>query len=83
MGGYEGITGVPVVLGALQTSLFSLHADCRKRAQDILGCSAQSHAAHSETMRDYLLLYDQAQIVQTTSTALANSEYLVEARLAR
>ncbi|MBZ9653574.1 Crp/Fnr family transcriptional regulator [Phyllobacterium lublinensis] len=34
-------------------------------------------------MRDFLLLYVQTLMVQTTSTAIANSKYLVDARLAR
>jgi CRP-like cAMP-binding protein len=80
--GIDGMTGVSVVLGALQTP-YSAYIQIAANGHKISANALRSAMAQSETMRDYLLLYVQALIVQTTSTALANSQYLVEARLAR
>lgn len=80
--GIEGMTGVPVVLGALQTP-YSAYIQIAGSGHKITAAALRSAMAQSGTLRDYLLLYVQALIVQTTSTALANSEFLVEARLAR
>jgi len=80
--GIEGMTGVAVLLGALQTP-YSAYMQIAGSGYSISAAALRSALELSGTMRDYLLLYVQALIVQTTSTALANSQYLVEARLAR
>lgn len=80
--GIDGMTGASVVLGALQTP-YSTYMQIAGSGHKISAQALQNAMAQSRTMRDYLLLYVQALIVQATSTTLANSRYLVEARLAR
>lgn len=80
--GIEGMTGVSVVLGALQTP-YSAYMQIAGSGHKISTTTLRGAMDQSATMRDFLLLYVQALIVQTNSTALANREYLVEARLAR
>jgi len=80
--GFEGMTGVSVVLGAQQTP-YSTYMKIAGHGHLISSTVLRNAVAQSATLRTYLLLYVQAQFVQMTSNALANYRYVIDARLAR
>lgn len=80
--GFEGMTGVSVVLGAQQTP-YSTYMQIAGKGHLISSTALRNALAQSATLRTYLLLYVQAQFVQMTSNALATHRCLVDARLAR
>lgn len=80
--GYEGLIGVPVLLGATKTphtSFMQVGGPARRIA------SADLRALMDErpVLRSLMLLYAQVFLVQISQTAYANARYKIDERLAR
>lgn len=80
--GKEGMTGLSVVLGADRTPHESF-IQSPGRGWRMPAADLRQAMNESATLRDRLLLYAQALSVQMGYTALANSRYKIEERLAR
>ena len=82
MSGNDGMTGPAVVLGGMQSPHDSYMQVAGHGLQDHY--RAPSNAMEtSKTLRNYLLLYVHTMVIQTASTALANGQADVSARMAR
>jgi CRP-like cAMP-binding protein len=82
MVGWEGLVGVPIVLGVDRSS----HTCMVQATGDAVRIGAgalQAAMDHSRTLRALLLRFVHTFIVQVSQTAYANAGYSVEERLAR
>lgn len=80
--GSEGMTGSSVVLGGMQSPHDS-YIQVAGVGYSIATVDLQRAMETSTPLRNYLLLYVQTMIIQTASTALANSQADVSSRMAR
>lgn len=80
--GREGMTGLPVVLGA-DRSPNEVFMQVEGRGQCIAADALRNSMRTSTSLSAYLLRYAHAFSVQTTQTALANAQGKIEERLAR
>lgn len=80
--GYEGMTGVPRVLGA-PTGPFEIIVQVPGEARRIGAEALRRAMKQSETIEETLRLFAGVQLVQFSQTALANGRCTVEQRLAR
>lgn len=80
--GYEGMVGIPLVLGVARTSnvaMVQLPGEAlRMKAENVLAEFKRGGALH-----DLLLRYTQAQMMQTSQAAACNRLHSTEERLAR
>jgi CRP-like cAMP-binding protein len=80
--GSEGMSGIVVVMGN-HRSPHRTYMQVAGHAQRIRIADFREALQASDTMRDYLLKYAQAFMVQTAHTAISNGRATVEERLAR
>jgi CRP-like cAMP-binding protein len=80
--GNEGATGIAVILGATQ-SPHDVYVQMAGYGHSISADRFREAMKASTSLRDHLLLFVQAMIVQTASTALANGQADVSSRMAR
>jgi len=80
--GNEGMTSSSVVLGVMQ-SPYDSYVQVAGHGYSIATEHLQRAMDTSATLRNYLLLYVHTMVVQTASTALANSQADVASRTAR
>jgi CRP-like cAMP-binding protein len=81
--GLEGMSGMPVVLGAGQTPHRSFVQVGIVRSVHLASDALTDACRRSETLRELLLRYVHTLIVQTAATASANAHYALPERLAR
>jgi CRP-like cAMP-binding protein len=80
--GYEGLIGVPAILGADQ-SPYKVFMQVGGPAQRIEVEPLRHAMEQSASLRRLLLLYAQVFLIQVGQTAYANGRYTIEERLAR
>ncbi|ATU93868.1 cyclic nucleotide-binding protein [Phyllobacterium zundukense] len=80
--GNDGMTGPAVILGGKQ-SPHDTYVQIAGHGFKITVARLHEVMEASKTLRDYLLLYVQTMVIQTASTALANGQADVPARMAR
>jgi CRP-like cAMP-binding protein len=80
--GYEGVTGIAVLLGGDQ-SPHSTYIQVAGKGQRIPAKELRKAIDASESLRTGLLKFAQAFMVQTTHTAIANALARIDQRLAR
>jgi CRP-like cAMP-binding protein len=80
--GFEGMTGVVVVLGN-DRSPYSTFIQVAGAGQRIASDDLRDAMRARPSIRDSLLCYVQAMMVQTSQTAIANASGTIEERLAR
>ncbi|CAN7605144.1 Crp/Fnr family transcriptional regulator [Phyllobacterium sp. LjRoot231] len=80
--GNDGMTSSAVILGGMQSPHDS-YIQVAGHGYSIATAHLQRAMEASNTLRNYLLLYVHTMVVQTASTALANGQANVTARLAR
>ncbi len=81
--GHDGMTGMPVVLGAVQSPHRSFIQVGQAVSLHLPSAALLDAFARSGTLRELLLRHVHTLIVQTAATASANSHYELPERLAR
>jgi CRP-like cAMP-binding protein len=81
--GHDGMTGMTVVLGAVQSPHQSFVQVGDAVSVHLPSAAFLDACAHSRTFRDLMLRYVHTLVVQTAATASANAHYELSERLAR